>query len=108
MSTETRISAIKRIFQAFKSLGNSDIIDYSDDEIIMVHPALVEALSKIENGKLIKEATSAVNVSGGSNKGKGLRKKYEAPTMSVEEMTPERLDEMKKILERDQGNDIIK
>ena len=68
----------------------------------------IKTLENIENGNLKKEAEKSANTTGGSNKGKGLRKKYETPTMSVEEMTPERLEEMKKILGRDKENDITK
>lgn len=106
MSTITK--SISGVVAALKRLGNTETIEYDNTEIVMVHPELIKTLENIENGNLKKEAEKSANTTGGSNKGKGLRKKYETPTMSVEEMTPERLEEMKKILGRDKENDITK
>ena len=100
MSTIT--NPISGIITALKRLGNTETIDNSGEEIIMLHPVLADVLNKIENGNLKKETEKSANTNGGSNKGKGgIRKKYETPKMSVEEMTPEKLEIMSKILKRD-------
>lgn len=97
MSTETRPRIFKGIIDIFKELGNTNTIEY--DEVVTLHPALVAVLESIENGKIKAAATESINTNGGSKKGKGgIRKKYEAPTMAVEEMTPQKLEEMIKTL----------
>lgn len=84
--------------KAITRFGNTETIEYSD-EIIIVDPILISVLEKIDNGKLKKDAEDAVNTTGGSKKGKnGIRKKYEAPTIEVEEMSPEKLEKMIKTL----------
>ena len=61
-----------------------------------------QVLESIENGKTKAAAAESINTNGSSKKGKsGIRKKYETPTMNVEDMTPEKLDEMIKTLNGD-------
>ena len=102
MSVNTRPTGLKGIIQALKQLGNSEVINDNNQEVVILDPALIEALEKVENGKLLKETTSPISSKGGSKKGKlnsNMKKKYEAPTMEVKEMSSEKLEEMRKILE---------
>ena len=97
MSTETRPGIFVSMINAYRNLGNQDIIEYEETSI--VDPILISVLDKIKSGKLIKDAEDAINTTGGSKKGKnGIRKKYEAPTIEVEEMSPEKLEKMIKTL----------
>ena len=71
MSTKNNVlTALASVF----SVGPD--IEYDDSqEILMVHPALIEVLKDLGNKE--KKVEEAVNVSGGSKKGKGGLKKYE-------------------------------
>ena len=93
MSTKNNIlTALAGVF----STGPDTEYDDSQ-EILMFHPALIEVLNNLVNKE--KKVEEAVNVTGGSKKGKnGIRKKYEAPTIEVEEMSPEKLEKMIKTL----------
>lgn len=105
MSTITK--SITGIFKALGRFGNTETINFDNEEIIILHPDLVKVWDNIENGKLKKEAENAVNVTGASKKTKGgLKKKYETPTVAIEEMTPEKLEKMKKILEQNKEKEI--
>ena len=94
MSTKNNVlTALASVF----SVGPD--IEYDDSqEILMVHPALIEVLKDLGNKE--KKVEEAVNVSGGSKKGKGRLKKYEKPTITIKDM--------RRKLENNKENDIIK
>ena len=91
--------------RAIARFGNTETIDYSDD-IIMTIPELYKVLNNLKKEE--DKVREAINVTGGSKKGKGGLKKYEKPTMTIKEMTPEKLEDMRRKLEINQENDIIK
>ena len=64
---------------AVKSLWNSETIE-NYEEIIMFNPELVQAWANIENGKLKKRVTEAVNSAKG---GSTLKKQYETPKINL-------------------------
>lgn len=101
MSTETkriRINPFIALADVF-SIGT----DIEEDKL---EPELKKA--QLNADKKMDESSEPINVNvGKTNKKSGL-KKYEKPTITIEEMTPEKLDEMRKKLEKNQDNEITK
>ena len=101
MSTETK----RIIINPFIALADVFSIgtDIKEDEL---DPELKEAQLKAD--EKMNKSSEPINVNvGKTNKKSGL-KKYEKPTITIEEMTPEKLDEMRKKLEKNQDNEITK
>lgn len=104
MSTETNRIKINPLMALanFFSIG-TDIEENNYDKL---DPELKEA--QLNADKKMDESSKPINVNAGKTNKKGGLKNYEKPTITIKEMTPEKLDKMRKKLEKNQDNEITK
>lgn len=105
MSTETKRNGIN-LWSVLAGFFSTETYIKEDE----LDPELKEA--QLNADKKMNKSSEPINVNvGKTNKKSGL-KKYEKPTITIEEMTPEKLDEMRKKLGKklgkNQDNEITK
>jgi ABC-type arginine/histidine transport system permease subunit len=84
MSTNTKKSVFKGAIEALKQLGNTEGTTHgSNIQLVVLPSALVEALDKIDKGRIMQEVTTPLNVTTTKNEPPNVRKTYEARVKGV-------------------------